>query len=665
MTTWNAIYDSNIGNDFASTLAAVGPGQTLVNGWVDLAGSTWKTSGGNLSATTGTGTIQNYVFLLRPQSEDAADMRVIQTLPASALTSGQNMQFYLRCSRGQNNYLTGYCFLIAGAGTFSLYKVINGTATILINAATISGFNLAHSYTLDGSVAGNAFNITITDVTTSTVAYSNTTFTDSSITTPGSFGLTCAVTSTTVVQASRVQTFIANGFRPSLENINLGVTTAITLKGYGTAWTSGTTFSISGGTGVSISSQSVNVGAQTASLSIVGGSALGTLTITDNTDGYSCTVNAANIAAVSDPGFFFPPNGWVVNGSVSASTNAAGNYFYFWFTGTACTLTFSTSTPGGNTYSNAYVRWAVDGGPFTDTNIANTPQIVMLSGGTNTLHKVVVYYKGRTSSVDAWNTPSNAFTVTGMSLNASATTSTPTVRANTMLVYGDSRVEGYDALSNGSGAASAQDATAIEAAYIAEAMNCEYAMRAFAGIDFTITGQTNVPGIFVPGSDSTSSWDKYWAGQSMLSGGQYVNQPNYIFVLNIGGNANTHGVSTTTEQAAINGFMTALRAAAPAANILFTTGDYCNYYAAQYTAALAAYQLATPDALMYLIPNTLTGTEIASINDVGAATIYSYDGTHPNTQLHGIIATHLMNSIYPILNPAPAVNQINKPSRDR
>ena len=47
MTTWNAVYDSNTSNDFASTLAAVGPGQTLVNGWVDLAGSTWKTSGLN------------------------------------------------------------------------------------------------------------------------------------------------------------------------------------------------------------------------------------------------------------------------------------------------------------------------------------------------------------------------------------------------------------------------------------------------------------------------------------------------------------------------------------------------------------------------------------------------------------------------------------------
>ena len=507
MTTWYPVYDSNTNGDFGSTLSAVAYGQTLVGGWVDLQGGIWSTASGNVKGNGLATNPQNFCFLLRPQAEDAVNQRCVLNIPASSLTSTQGTQFYLRHNRLFGASLTGYSFFIFGNGTFSLYKLVAGVSTTLINSAAISGFSLAHAYTLDGSITGNAFSITITDVNTSTVAYSNTTATDSSIAGAGSISLDAASASTNVIQASRIQTYRDAGMLCSPATLNTNATTTVTVTGYGTAWTSGTTFSISGVSGASIASQSVNAGTQVATLSITTGANSGALTLSDSTDAYTYSLNINNFKSVTDTGFYFSPNNWYLSGSSYAIANCAGAYFKFSFTGTSAVLSLSTQPLIANPL---YIRYSVDGGPFVDANIAQLLTYTLATGLTNTAHTIIVYYRGRTASIDSWNTPTNGLVVNGITINSGGTTSAPATRTNTMLVYGDSRVEGYNALASG-GAATAQDSTSIEAAYIADNLNCEYGMRAFSGIDFTVVGQTNVPGIYTPGNDSLSSWNKYFS----------------------------------------------------------------------------------------------------------------------------------------------------------
>ncbi len=75
---------------------------------------------------------------------------------------------------------------------------------------------------------------------------------------------------------------------------HLSTTITVVVNGVGTAWTPGTpgtpTFTLSGGTGASISGQVVN-SATKATLTIVTGTGLGLLTITDPSTGSTATID--------------------------------------------------------------------------------------------------------------------------------------------------------------------------------------------------------------------------------------------------------------------------------------------------------------------------------------------------------------------------------------
>ncbi len=76
-------------------------------------------------------------------------------------------------------------------------------------------------------------------------------------------------------------------------NAVTGTAGSIAVTGTRTAWTSATTFWVAGGTGAAISGVVVNVGAQTVTLNLDPGSAPGTLTIADSTDGATAVVAVA------------------------------------------------------------------------------------------------------------------------------------------------------------------------------------------------------------------------------------------------------------------------------------------------------------------------------------------------------------------------------------
>lgn len=77
-------------------------------------------------------------------------------------------------------------------------------------------------------------------------------------------------------------------------SIAVNATNKVLAVGRGTAWTSGTTFSATGGTGASATVVSVNVAAQTALVTLVAGSVKGALTMANSTDAGTTTVNVVN-----------------------------------------------------------------------------------------------------------------------------------------------------------------------------------------------------------------------------------------------------------------------------------------------------------------------------------------------------------------------------------
>jgi hypothetical protein len=402
---------------------------------------------------------------------------------------------------------------------------------------------------------------------------------------------------------------------------------------------------VSGGTGASVTTNAVNVSAQTASVTINTGTACATLTISDSTDSATATILA--LVPVNSAGFYFSPHNWYLSGSSFAATNCAGSYFYFKFSGTSAVLNLDQSTFSAGSFLTV-LRVSVDGGPVTNTTITGTTATITLGTGlANTTHTITAWVVSRGFGVDSWTTtplPSNAIKILGMTVSSGATMSAPTVRTKTAIFYGDSRVEGAGTVGG------LQDATVVAAAYIAEALNCEYSIRAFSGMGYSLGGDTNVPPLFTPASDTGSSWNKFFAGTSLLSAGQFTLQPDYVFVLNLGVNDAALGQTNTTIQAAVQGFIGAARSAAPNANIFINATSYDGYAGTPIAAAYSAVQ-STPDPKLYLLPVNLSAAERAAI-DIGnsIATYLTSDGKHPTSWGQALIAARLMKSVQQILD---------------
>jgi hypothetical protein len=739
MTNWNVIYDSSIANDFATTHGPVAAGGTLVNGWTDANGNVWTTASGILYSTPDSSGGSNFLrdFLFRPSSENQADGRIVVDIPTGIPTSGPaTIQAYMRHNRGSNSTVNGITAFFTGGGAFQILSVAGGAVGTV--ASSSFTYNTAHTYRIDFSVVGNNYTAILTDTTSSTVLQTLTgTYTGVS---SGSFALDCTASSTIYPNATRVRTYSSgaqgmslgtktgnagsnytmtvtgtgttwtalttfsvlsggtgasvttNSVNVAAQTANITITsgsaagvllignstdssndefsvaapsftlspsssstsstTTVTATGSLTAWTSGTTFSGSGLAGSSVATNSVNVGAQTANLTITTGSTAGNLTVSNNTDGANANFTVTAVLPITDAGFFWSPNSWYKNGSSYAMSQCAAAYFYFQSTTQNMTLKFDTSLLGSNAL---WIKYSVNGAPFVFQNVQGLSSLTLASALPAGTNNVRVFYFCRTSAADSWGSsgvlPVNGFKITGMVVDGGATSSTPSsIKPKRMICYGDSRVEGYN---DSPPTGQTQDATYAAAFVMAEGLNAELGLRAFAGMDFTLAGATNVPGIYDPANVSTSSWNKYAFGLSMLDGSGHYNDPvDYVVMLNIG--VNGRAVSPTTEASAVQGFLTAARAAAPNAWILLGTGSYESLQATAFTNGMAAYQAATPDTKAVLMANPLTAYEQAALNINNSSTTWgcSIDGVHPNTLFQGRIGGAYLGQAQAIISAA-------------
>lgn len=272
---------------------------------------------------------------------------------------------------------------------------------------------------------------------------------------------------------------------PTTASINkIGI--AFTLTGIGTSWTSGTTASLAGGTGASITSQSTNVGAQTISGTFNAGTTIGTLTWSNSTDSATATTTL-NVAADDGTGLY-SPGGWNVGSGKAISINP-GSYFRRLFTGTACSALFDTT----NNTGTFPTFWAcIDNTKWTKYTVAAS---VDLTNGTplaSQLHSLEVDFSAVDFTQNRYNAPPvAAISHTGFNLSAGAKTVLPSAKPYKVLVLGDSITEGDLSVTNTN--PTGNEALGGFAWNLSKELNAEVGVVGFGAQGYTTVGTGNVP----------------------------------------------------------------------------------------------------------------------------------------------------------------------------
>lgn len=172
-TTWTETSDTAI----TAAIAAVGAGQALVDGWIDVTGGVWSaaaiwsdtTAGHYYLTSIAESTPWSGGALYRPQSEDGLSQRLTATY---RVDYNQTLWFMLRANRsttsaGFNGYLVAIDGISAGKPYIHVFPMVGGSTSATIGSATTTPVAIP----LNGSsVNGQMVNIDIqlTQVTTTT-----------------------------------------------------------------------------------------------------------------------------------------------------------------------------------------------------------------------------------------------------------------------------------------------------------------------------------------------------------------------------------------------------------------------------------------------------------------------------------------------------------------
>ena len=425
--------------------------------------------------------------------------------------------------------------------------------------------------------------------------------------------------------------------------------TNVDLKVY--SYGSGLASPISGGTGT---------GQYTTTITAANDS--GTQTTGQNGLGFADAIEAFSLfedynktgatVAASDTNFAagLSPFNWasVTSPVTGVETTSAGAYAKFEVSGVDCTVTIDTAqwqaTPG-----STYFAITVDEGAW---------QYVTITAGATTIpifqdllygnHTVRIYWREELGggTPDLWTTPTSCILFTGLSIdNGESTVADAQVLSKTLLYYTDSI-----GLTPASGDNNNIDLPYLNhIAVLANALGCEYGNIDFGGQGFSSnSGAYNVPNLFTPGNDTSSSWDKYSGGVgSRLVSGALSPAPNYIFVQE-GTNDSLHGGTTGGVTSSVSGLAAALRAAAPSAPIYFVE-PFGEYMASSVKQGV----INAADSNTYYLP--LPASSSSGLVGGGVATWASGDGLHPLMGTEPFIAAALLNQMY-LLEQATAIN---------
>jgi hypothetical protein len=573
----------------------------------------------------------------------------------------------LQCAilRGDSTLQNGILFTQTAGNfqNFEIYKRVGGTFTSLATIATGDSFNYAGKVSFRVNLTGQVLKIRwwvfgTTEPGTWQIDYTL----DGSVTTGGYFGFyfsrpvgsTRGTSDNLSLDDLQVVTATDFSFTPSSQTSSAGVATgAYTIQPNGVPSASTTIALSDGGAGGAFKNSggstitSLVFTAQTAQTFTYtpAPGASGTKTLTAGATGgftashtASCVISGGSsmVVPVNDPNWFFSPFNWFLNGSTEAVAAAPGAYFKIGFTGTSATLGLQVSQIPG---TMPKVRWSIDGGAFQVAQLSGTTLALAssLASGDHTLELCLMNAQGGAG----WSSLTNVLWVTGLTLDAAAASVAPPLAIKRILFNGDSITQGVSSTGSLTEGVVGDDSLLTYAANLGVAFGAEYGQLGYTGLGWTIAsaGGAGPPAFFTPGDDTNSSWDKYWAGNSRLASGLYSPFPDYIFTLLGRNDYNQPGSAVT---AAVTGWLAAARAAAPSAWI-FLVIPFDGSCRSVITAGFTTYQTATSDTKAVLL-DTHTDADFnlsLSSGDSVVSTAGSADGTHPDYQLHGVLAAQL------------------------
>jgi hypothetical protein len=447
-----------------------------------------------------------------------------------------------------------------------------------------------------------------------------------------------------------------NTFGVSPGTVGIGGTgLTLTLKGTGTSWTPGSpgtpVFTLSGGTGAAIvGGTQVITTAGDATLQINAGSAPAILTLTDPVSGATAQISVIGTTLVTDPHWFFSPYNWYA-GSGYMQASHKGSYCKTVFSGTGATLLVDLSRMGGTDF--LVVEWSIDGKAFqTAQPTPSTTQIVLAGAGTLNAgtHTLEFYIAQVNTTGDRWTVPTMALRVTGLSLDVGAVLSAPSLQQKRILVLGDSIVEGgYNvATAPNQNTPTSSDGRQSYVFGLAAARGGEVGSCGWGGTGWT-TSAANVPPCFTVGNDTLSHWDKYDASHSKLVNGLFSPPPDEVYVFHGRNDAVTLAANDAGVQARVSGWIAAVRAAAPGAQI-FVGVPFSGGMRAAIVAAYQASQTAHADASLFLLDlgtSAQAGLTFGLLGQAasGIATFCSIDGIHPNVNQHGVLGSQEASAV--------------------
>ena len=345
----------------------------------------------------------------------------------------------------------------------------------------------------------------------------------------------------------------------------------------------------------------------------------------DYFDDFSLT--APVVVTVDNPYLYWSPSNVYVNGYSNALMLTPGSYLKTNFSGTAVDINLDMSaftTVSVSSINYPYVRYQVDGGSWTSTQLTATTKSVSISGLSSGTHSLRFEYVSSYTYTDKWNTPVNAINVTGIMLDGGGTVSAPTISSKVLRVDGDSITEGLRVVNSTD--TPAGNSAVLDYAYLLSGLlHTELTQIGYGSQGWSTFGQGNVP-------TYPSAVDYYYTGITRLHSGTLAQAPDY-WIVNEG--TNDGGDITSAYFTRIG----QMRTEAGSACQIFLLVPFNGAHRAQITSAYNSYITANPsDTNVHLV-------------DLGSISYTTTDGLHPNTAGHVTLANAVFSAINPIINP--------------